>query len=1258
MKRLFILALCLTLQPLLQAQPATSAVSPATDTNNTSGVEYVVVGRAANARQWGRVVTGTNSAGQTVVRTNVSYTEVGANLCVQDAAGNWLNSDGSLAIVADGAASGNSPLAVHFAGDANAAGGTVTLTAPDGKVFVSKVYGITFYDPSVGTVGTNVLLAPLQNSQGKLVGNNHIWYPNAFAGLNADLWYTFSPSRLEQDVVLHEAPPSPAACGLNPQTARLQIWTEWFNPPEPRKIAGEDGAITHDAYLDFGNMVMGPGAALFTQGQADPAPVESGTIYKHWQQTQQRDWLIEEIPFQKIANVLQALPLHASVGKPGRSLYKDIAASQPLRPKAGAGLGTPIQVAKSFARQPGLVLDYSLVSSSDNFTFQSDTTYYVSNTVTMGGSNTTFEGGTILKYAANAGLIVNSPVTWLGSGYRPVVMTAKDDNTMGDAISGSTGNPGTNYYSAAALCFNGSVANVNLILHNLRVLNASIAVVVIGATNHLLDNVQMVNCGDGLVAINTRFSLWNGLMCNVVTNFTGTNSTGDVEHLTVDTASWLNDGQTLNLTNCLLVAVANGGTGMASSNQVDSVPSRSGVFQTVGDASHYLTNSTYLNAGTTGINPTLAAALGQMTTFPPVVYSNTTITAATNLGIQALRDSETPGPTLGYHYDPLDWVFGGTKINSNITFTAGTGVGWFNAASKGYGIYMANTMIAYFQGAATAPVWWARANTVQEGGSGTVWPGAGTVGGLVGEDNQYNTNVSLSPQANLFFTHCSILGFGDGGGINHFRDDYGYLIVNAEHSEIHGGCLGGYVLSCYFTNCLIDRVLLAQVQGWPGNAFICTNCTFHGGYLDLNVNHTPIPIAVRDCTFDGDTLSVTSYAANSNYANYDYNAFTNTAGKFPIGGTHDQIVPGGFNWESSWFGNFYLPTNSPLIKAGDVTANVVGLYHFTTQTNQVIEGTNMVSIGFHYVATDSNGNPLETYWQGIPDYLADTNGELGTWEMYYFGHLGLDPNASFDGLGNTVLYDYQNGLVPNNLSFQICFTNQYVNRTNAPLSLAIQSGLPYYWAVLLDNTNFAGASWTPYTSSNITANLGTNQGWHTVWVGLSAGSQQAWNAVRLDLDLTAPILVVTNATNVTIPMIQLQGYANEELAWLTYDLNNANGSISNQPGFMTGAIFDTNSFTYTNNSFKCFDLMLASGANTVTLHAADLAGNSTNFAVSFNLNYSNKLAPVVQLWWPQNGTQISGSSFTLRGTVDDPTVTLSAQITDSNGDTNVLVILG
>ena len=196
-----------------------------------------------------------------------------------------------------------------------------------------------------------------------------------------------------------------------------------------------------------------------------------------------------------------------------------------------------------------------------------------------------------------------------------------------------------------------------------------------------------------------------------------------------------------------------------------------------------------------------------------MVYSNTTISTTTTLGIAALRDSASPGPDYGYHYDPLDYVFGGTTVNANITFTNGAAVGWFTGSGTDYGIRMNNFDIASFKGTATAPVWWVRGNTVQEQGGSVVWTGAGATGGLVGEAPQ----VAYSPKANLVFTHCSMLGFGDGGGIDHFRDDYGYLILNAEHSEFHGGACGGYVMSCYFTNCLLDRVnCLGLVTGRVG----------------------------------------------------------------------------------------------------------------------------------------------------------------------------------------------------------------------------------------------------------------------------------------------------------------------------------------------------------------------------------------------------------------------------------------------------------
>jgi hypothetical protein len=78
---------------------------------------------------------------------------------------------------------------------------------------------------------------------------------------------------------------------------------------------------------------------------------------------------------------------------------------------------------------------------------------------------------------------------------------------------------------------------------------------------------------------------------------------------------------------------------------------------------------------------------------------------------------------------------------------------------------------------------------------------------------------------------------------------------------------------------------------------------------------------------------------------------------------------------------------------GNTNANLLGLYHFTTQTNQVKETNSVVDIGYHYVAVDANGNPIDTNSDGIPDYWEDANGnglvdsgEIG-WNIY--GDLGL-----------------------------------------------------------------------------------------------------------------------------------------------------------------------------------------------------------------------------------------------------------------------------
>ncbi|MEI2722238.1 MAG: family 78 glycoside hydrolase catalytic domain [Verrucomicrobiota bacterium] len=52
----------------------------------------------------------------------------------------------------------------------------------------------------------------------------------------------------------------------------------------------------------------------------------------------------------------------------------------------------------------------------------------------------------------------------------------------------------------------------------------------------------------------------------------------------------------------------------------------------------------------------------------------------------------------------------------------------------------------------------------------------------------------------------------------------------------------------------------------------------------------------------------------------------------------------------------------------------MGLYHFTTVTNQVKETNSTVDIGYHYVALDTNNVPVDTDTGGVADYLEDANG--------------------------------------------------------------------------------------------------------------------------------------------------------------------------------------------------------------------------------------------------------------------------------------------
>jgi hypothetical protein len=297
-------------------------------------------------------------------------------------------------------------------------------------------------------------------------------------------------------------------------------------------------------------------------------------------------------------------------------------------------------------------------------------------------------------------------------------------------------------------------------------------------------------------------------------------------------------------------------------------------------------------------------------------------------------------------------------------------------------------------------------------------------------------------------------------------------------------------------------------------------------------------------------------------------------------------------------------------------------------------------------------------WTGITSDGNLTIPEWWFWEN--FGTVDMS-ETNLDAQGNTLIYDYQCNINPNPnvICFALNVTNQDFNTSSATILMTVSGGVPSYMAVLVDNLDTSSANWTAYNNSNIVVNLGSVEGWHTVSVGLKGyqpDAQQTWHSIQLKLVLTPPVLIITNPIVglVTQPVIQLQGYCSENLASMSYDLSNASCFEANQQAFVTTRLFDTNNLEYTTNGFQCFNIPLANGTNTLTLHGTDVAGNVTATNLVYVLDpTANTNPPVINLSWPPNNASISGTAFPVLGVVNDPFATVNAQMVNRGGTSNL-----
>jgi hypothetical protein len=949
-------------------------------------IEPIVTERGAHHRVWQTISQQVRPDGQVNNRTN-SYVELGSGLHFQQD-GQWVESQEVIELLqgGTGAVARQGQHQVFFAPNINTLG-AINLATPDGKRFRSHILGLAYTD---ARTGNSAMIADIKDSIGQLIAPNQVVYPDAFTDFKADIRYIYRKGSFEQDVILRENPPPPEAYGFSSQTTRLQVWTEFVEAAAPTKTPvllrqEEDPQVRLtmaepdlvDYSLDFGETRIGSGKAFAIDLAANPGPYRKLPVAKDWTAAEGRIFLIESVEYPPIQTLLGVLPAAAALG-PQKNPNQELAA---LRKHKGLPRTQWMALLPRKAQRPqkdkfkqtqvaaykpsgtSVVIDYQQVLTTTNMLFRGDTTYCVSNSFSL-SSTTTIEGGSVVKFSGAASLIQNGGnVSCLTGPYRPAIFTSTDDNTVGETISGSTGSPSACYDTDPFACtiylWLSGLSGVDL--KYLHVRYAHLGLLFDSSGVDTFSHLQFLHCQNGIYADFATLLLRNVLMHDLETGIIGYGYVGSGEHLTANKCSQLahdpySGGGAFSLTNCLLVNVTNSGNALLDTNCIAWVTDSS-VLQTVGAAGHYLASgSLYRNAGTTNINSTLLSELRSKTTYPPVVVPQGTFSNSLVLSPQAQRD--TDAPDLGYHYDPIDYAFGNVTLqDATVTLKAGAAVAAYASTYGTPGLALGNNSQFLSEGSPTNLARIVRYNMVQEQVN-TNWSAYQHDMVLAG------STYSVSPQARFRFTGWSVPAQDN----YHFYGPGNMTEVSFTDCQFQGGYLASESPSLRATNNLFERVYVSALELNASMNVTFPNNTFYGGTLELLQSS-------GTWTFKNNLFDRTTNSVLGGVFTNDYNAYVTTNyGVISAIAAHDIVLTNSPAYQLGSLGSYYFPTNSSLINAGSVTnAALAGLYHYTTTTNQVKEGTSRLDIGFHYIAT-ANGVPVDTDNDGVPDYQEDSNG--------------------------------------------------------------------------------------------------------------------------------------------------------------------------------------------------------------------------------------------------------------------------------------------
>ncbi|MCC7376005.1 MAG: hypothetical protein IT581_15210 [Verrucomicrobiales bacterium] len=971
-----------------------------------------------------------------------------------EAASTWKESVEEVALTDFGAVAAKGPYRATFSPNANDPKGAVSLSFPGAKDLRASVLALRYFDP---VTGRDVVLAVVQDAQGGLLPPNQVIYQRAFDALEADVVYTYRRRGFEADVVLREVPPSPREFGLDPDTTRLEVLTEFFEAPNPvasqRLLATTEdpqlrAAIAQpdwvDEELDFGahRMVAGRAFAWSAREAAENRPADFAPVGKRWIRTEDgRTVLIESTEYNALVADLLALP-----GRPARlealketarawagtdaGARKARALARALRDSgnrlpAARGLGSiPARqwasrdgrgdrdqfITLAAGNRPanldrGVVLDWTtLLNGLTDYTFLGTNTYYITGDCVFSGT-TTLEGGAVLKFPKTtnnlAAITINGPWVNRASLYRPAVFTSDIDATIGEIV--AVGSPDlTADYGTSQLKFLNRGAPISV--EHLRFKYGRQALVFEGDNpDNVVRHCQFVSCRFPILSTtNTPVRLRNVLVDSVKSQgfvFSGAGTPFTGEHLTLHSSPNLLTGGTLALTNSLVVAISTVQAYTGAGNF--QTANASGIFHSQGAANFYLAvGSAHRDAGVTGIHPVLAQELTQLTTFPPVILG-IDFTTDTVLQPQAKRD--TGLPDRGYHYPPLDFcVSGRTLANVQLRLTNGVAVGTYGTN----GIFLGRGGTLISKGSPTALNRLVHYSQVQEQSNPTWTLPTGDISLLELLPN------TLAPAAEV---QCVFTDFSMPAGPAQRRQwmrgaNQGSFALSTRHSQVRGVdftlIATQPAVSVAWNNTLFETATISLTQsnlvGFQSMDLAAYNNLFRGGSLTLKSDRPDSTWVIRDNLFD-----VQSLAAEVSVGTLTHNAFRSDLTSFgtsAVGGLTMDFVTSGL-------GPYTYPTSgsagslASLRDAGSRNAVAAGLFEFTTRPDQVAETNSVVDIGYHYAGlADSDTD-------GILDAVEDQDGD-GVADPEETSYLAAD--TDYDGRSDA--QEYAEGTDPLNVA--------------------------------------------------------------------------------------------------------------------------------------------------------------------------------------------------------------------------------------------------